>query len=287
MGQIRILPDNVANKIAAGEVVERPASAVKELVENALDAGASRIRIEVEAGGKKLVRVADDGCGMLRDDALLAFERHATSKLRTAEDLLSVATLGFRGEAMPSVAAVSRLVMETCAAEQPVGTRLEIHGGRLRDVRDAGLPAGTCVTVRDLFYNIPARRKFLRTDATELGRIASLVTHYALAHPERHLTLSSNNGELLSVTPVQTHRERLFQVFGAETLEQLVELAALETQLVLPAVTSAPPGFTPEHPRARRLRRGAADHRQDPAPGRLCLPAPGAEGQPQFHFYLR
>ena len=210
MGKIRILPDSVANKIAAGEVVERPASAVKELVENALDAGASHVRIEVEAGGKKLVRVADDGCGMVRDDALLAFERHATSKLRTAEDLLSVATLGFRGEALPSIAAVSRLVLETRMAEELSGARLEIHGGRLRDVRDAGLPVGTCVTVRDLFYNLPARRKFLRTEATELGHVASLATHYALAHPERHFTLLSSGGELLNVTPVETLRERLF-----------------------------------------------------------------------------
>ena len=248
MGKIRILPDNVANKIAAGEVVERPASAVKELVENALDAGASHIRVEVEAGGKRLVRVADDGCGMLRDDALLAFERHATSKLRAADDLLSVATLGFRGEALPSIAAVSRLVLETRLAEEPSGTRLEINGGRMRDVRDAGLPVGTCVTVRQLFYNIPARRKFLRTEATELGHIASLATHYALAHPERHFTLSSTGGELLNVTPVQTQRERMFQVFGADTLEQLVELDAIETKLVLPAVTSALPGFAPSHP---------------------------------------
>ena len=247
MGKIRILPDSVANKIAAGEVVERPASAVKELVENALDAGASRVRIEVEAGGRRLVRVADDGCGMLRDDALLAFERHATSKLRSADDLLSVATLGFRGEALPSIAAVSRLVLETRPAEGPSGTRLEVHGGRLRDVRDAGLPVGTCVTVRDLFYNIPARRKFLRKEATELGHVASLVTHYALAHPERHLTLSSSSGELLNVTPVQTQRERLFQVFGADMLDQLVELGTIETKLVLPAPTSVLPGFTPEH----------------------------------------
>jgi len=249
MGRIRILPDSIANKIAAGEVVERPASVVKELVENALDAGASRIRIEVEAGGKRLVRVVDDGQGMGRDDAMLAFERHATSKLRAAEDLLSVATLGFRGEALPSIAAVSRLVLETRSAEQTSGTRVEIHGGRLRDVREGGLPVGTGVTVRDLFYNIPARRKFLRSEATELGHVASLATHYALAHPERHFTLTTATGELLNVTPVATHRERLFQVFGPETLEQLVELGGIETQLVLPAPTSAPPsGFTPQYP---------------------------------------
>ncbi len=249
MGKIRILPDAIANKIAAGEVVERPASAVKELVENALDAGASSVRVQVEAGGKKLIRVVDDGLGMMRDDALLAFERHATSKLRTADDLLSVATLGFRGEALPSIAAVSRLVMETRSAEEPSGTRLEINGGRLVDVRDAGLPVGTSVTARDLFYNIPARRKFLRSEPTELAHVASLVTHYALAHPERHFALFASTGELLNVTPVETHRERLFQVFGAETLEQLVDLGTLETELVIPGPASAPPsGFTPEHP---------------------------------------
>src|SRR5512140_2410161 len=174
MGKIRILPDNIANKIAAGEVGERPASAVKELLENALD-----------AGGSRRIRVTDDGCGMVRDDALLAFERHATSKLRTADDLMSVSRLGFRGEALPSIAAVARLLLETRAAEQGSGTRIEIHGGRMLDVREAGLPVGTSITVRDLFYNIPARRKFLRSEPTELSHVASLVTHYALAHPER------------------------------------------------------------------------------------------------------
>jgi DNA mismatch repair protein MutL len=248
MGRIRILPDNIANKIAAGEVVERPASAVKELLENSLDAGAMRIRVEIEAGGKRLIRVTDDGCGMVRDDAMLAFERHATSKLRTADDLMSVSTLGFRGEALPSIAAVSRLLLETRAAEQASGTRIEIHGGRMLDVREAGLPTGTSISVRDLFYNIPARRKFLRSESTELGHVASLVTHYALAHPDRQFALSSSAGELLNVSPVPTLRERLFQIFGADTLDQLVDLGTIESELVLPAPTSAPPpGFTPEH----------------------------------------
>src|SRR5881397_2439092 len=169
MSRIRILPEAVANKIAAGEVVERPASVVKELLENAIDAGAKTIRVETESGGRRMIRVIDDGHGMAHDDALLAFERHATSKLRTADDLLSVATLGFRGEALPSIAAVSRLVLETRAAGEDSGTRVEINGGRLIDVREAGLPPGTSVTVRDLFYNIPARRKFLRSEATELA----------------------------------------------------------------------------------------------------------------------
>lgn len=161
MGRIRILSDVVANQIAAGEVVERPASVVKELLENSLDAGATRIRIEVEAGGRKLIRIADNGHGMVKDDALLAFERHATSKLRTSDDLLSIATLGFRGEALPSIASVSRLQLETRVAEEPSGTLVEIAGGNILRVEDAGLPIGTTITIRDLFFNTPARRKFL------------------------------------------------------------------------------------------------------------------------------
>src|SRR5208282_6099687 len=155
MGRIRILSDQVANQIAAGEVVDRPASVVKELLENALDAGATRIRVEVEAGGRKLIRIADDGHGMSRDDALLAFERHATSKLRTADDLLSIATLGFRGEALPSIASISRLVLETRTAEEEQGTRVEFAGGKLLGVKPAGVPAGTSISVGDIFYCVP------------------------------------------------------------------------------------------------------------------------------------
>src|SRR5215471_13693231 len=166
MGRIRILSDLVANQIAAGEVVERPASVVKELLENSLDAGATRIRIEIEAGGRKLIRITDNGHGMMSDDALLAFERHATSKLRTSDDLLSIATLGFRGEALPSIASVSRLQLETRVAEEPSGTIVEIAGGNIHRVEPAGLPVGTTITIRDLFYNTPARRKFLRSEQT-------------------------------------------------------------------------------------------------------------------------
>jgi hypothetical protein len=185
MGRIRILPDQVANKIAAGEVVERPASVVKELLENSLDAGATDLRVEVESGGRRLIRMVDDGCGMLRDDALLAFERHATSKLRDVKDLLSISTLGFRGEALPSIASVSRLLLETRSAEETTGTRIEIAGGKMLRCEEAALGGGTVITVRDLFYNVPARSKFLRTEQTELAHIASLVTHYSLAHPGR------------------------------------------------------------------------------------------------------
>src|SRR5574337_635264 len=164
MTRIRILPESVANKIAAGEVVERPASVVKELLENALDAGANTIRIETEVGGKRMIRVVDDGHGMTHDDALLAFERHATSKLRTADDLLSIATLGFRGEALPSVAAVSRLLLETRAAEEEQGTRIQLAGGKMLRVKPAGVPVGTSVSVADIFYCVPARRKFLKSE---------------------------------------------------------------------------------------------------------------------------
>jgi len=227
MGRIHVLSENVANKIAAGEVVERPASVVKELLENALDAGARRIRVNVEAGGKKLIQVTDDGCGMVRDDAMLAFERHATSKIRNADDLLTIATLGFRGEALPSIASVSRLRLETRAAEDPAGTIVEIAGGKILAVEEAGLPLGTCITVRDLFYNIPARRKFLKAESTELSHIASLVTHYTLAHPEMHWELHSATNAMLVAPPVADHSQRIYQVFGKETLDQLIAVSAL------------------------------------------------------------
>jgi DNA mismatch repair protein MutL len=224
MGRIRILSDDVANKIAAGEVVERPASVVKELLENSLDAGASHLRIEVESGGRRLIRVTDDGCGMLRDDAMLAFERHATSKLTSAKDLLSISTLGFRGEALPSIGSVSRLLLETRAAEEATGARVEVAGGKMLRSEEAALAPGTQITVRDLFYNVPARKKFLRSDQTELAHIASLVTHYSLASPDRTFLLASDGKELLSVTPVEKLRDRVYQVFGSQTLDELVDL---------------------------------------------------------------
>jgi DNA mismatch repair protein MutL len=226
MGRIRILSDQVANQIAAGEVVDRPASVVKELLENALDAGATRIRVEVEAGGRKLIRITDNGHGMNRDDALLAFERHATSKLRTADDLLSIATLGFRGEALPSIASVSRLLLETCEPESGAGTRIEIAGGKILRVEDAALPAGTSISVQDLFFNTPARRKFLRAESTELAHVTALVTHYALVHPEKHFELLSATHTLLQAPPVGRPAERIYQIFGADTLAQLLPVAA-------------------------------------------------------------
>jgi len=216
MGRIHVLSEDVANKIAAGEVVERPASVVKELIENSLDAGATRVRVDVEGGGRKLIQVTDNGCGMVRDDALLAFERHATSKLTHDDDLLSISTLGFRGEALPSIASVSRLRLETRDAAEPSGTVVEIAGGRMLTVEEAGLPAGTSISVRDLYFNTPARRKFLKAETTELSHIASLVTHYALAHPEMHWELHSTSNAMLTAPPVANHAERIFQIFGKQ-----------------------------------------------------------------------
>jgi DNA mismatch repair protein MutL len=226
MGRIRVLPDQVANQIAAGEVVDRPASVVKELLENSLDAGASRIRVEVEAGGRRLIRVSDDGQGMNRDDALLAFERHATSKLRTVNDLLSIATLGFRGEALPSIASVARVKLETSTGDESAGTVIEIAGGKILQVEEAALPRGTTLAVSDLFFNTPARRKFLRAESTELAHVTALVTHYALAHPEKHFDLLSSSHTLLSAPPVSRSAERIYQIFGKETLAQLLSVAA-------------------------------------------------------------
>ncbi|HEY1903511.1 MAG TPA: DNA mismatch repair endonuclease MutL, partial [Terracidiphilus sp.] len=235
-----VLSENVANKIAAGEVVERPASVVKELLENSLDAGAKRVRLNVEAGGKRLIQIIDDGCGMLRDDALLAFERHATSKIRNAEDLLTIGTLGFRGEALPSIASVSRVTLETATGEDPSGTRMEIAGGKILHVDDAALPRGTTLAVADLFFNTPARRKFLRAESTELAHVTALVTHYALVHPEKHFELISATHTIVSAPPVARTAERIYQIFGKDTLAQLLPVAA-ETPLARAGLPEPPP----------------------------------------------
>ena len=268
MGRIRILSDVVANQIAAGEVVERPASVVKELLENSLDAGATRIRIEVEAGGRKLIRIVDNGHGMVRDDALLAFERHATSKLRTSDDLLSIATLGFRGEALPSIASVSRLTLQTRASAangeaaangepDPSGTLIEIAGGNIIRVEDAGIPPGTTITIRDLFFNTPARRKFLRSEQTELSHIAALVTHYALAHPTKHFELHSATQALLVAPAVPNAADRLFQIFGRDTFHLMLPTAA-ELDFSHAGIPEPPPwrrdaDYTPPTPGCLRI----------------------------------
>jgi DNA mismatch repair protein MutL len=247
MSRIRILPEAVANKIAAGEVVERPASVVKELLENALDAGAKTIRIEIESGGKRMIRVIDDGHGMTHDDALLAFERHATSKLRSADDLLSIATLGFRGEALPTIAAVSRLLLETRDADEAEGTRIEFANGKLVGVKPAGLPAGTTLSVADLFYSVPARRKFLKSDTTELGHIASLVTHYALANPDKQFVLSTPTQTIIDCPRAEKLADRVYQLFGWQALDELVEMPAVSAPF-RSAITE--PALDPEEEKA-------------------------------------
>jgi DNA mismatch repair protein MutL len=224
MSKIRVLPDSLANKIAAGEVVERPSSVVKELLENALDAGARTINIEVEAGGKRFIRVIDDGEGMTRDDAILAFERHATSKLGSAQDLEAISTLGFRGEALPSIASVSRLFLRTKTARDSEGTEVEFNAGKLIAVRDIAFPGGAEVEVRDLFLNVPARRKFLKSDATESFHITNLVQHYALANPQFSFLLVSNGRDVIRVTPAASLKERAYQVLGGALLDKLVEV---------------------------------------------------------------
>jgi len=224
MSKIRVLSDHVANQIAAGEVVERPASVAKELVENSIDAGARRVEVDVEAGGRRLLRVSDDGCGMTRDDAVLAFERHATSKITSAEDLERISTLGFRGEALASIASVARVELVTQQEGETEGTRVLIEGGRMRDVAPSARPAGTTISVRDLFFNVPARRKFLRSEATESFHLANLVTHYALAHPEISFALTNNGREVLRASAAENLRERAYQIFGAEFLENLLEV---------------------------------------------------------------
>ena len=222
MSKIRVLSDHIANQIAAGEVVERPASVAKELVENAIDAGATRITVDFEAGGRRLLKVSDDGEGMIRDDCLLAFERHATSKISKAEDLGAIGTLGFRGEALASIASVARVELISRTEDAGAGTRLTIEGGRMRDVKDAAHPRGTSIIVRDLFFNVPARRKFLRSEATESFHLTNLLTHYALAHPEITVTLTNNGREILRAPVARDLRERAYQIFGEQFLENLL-----------------------------------------------------------------
>jgi DNA mismatch repair protein MutL len=242
MSKIRVLPEILANKIAAGEIVERPASVVKELLENSIDAGARAIAIEIDTGGKRRIIVRDDGEGMSHDDAILAFEHHATSKIQKAEDLSAITTLGFRGEALPSIAAISRLTLRTKSRsqEEAPGTEVEIQGGAIRAVKPVSWDRGTEVLVRDLFFNVPARRKFLRSNETEVGHITRLVTHYALAHPEIRLKLVSEGRTLFDVVSVETLRERIHQLFGEEFLENLVELDGASGSTHLTGFTSRP-----------------------------------------------
>jgi len=224
MGLIRVLPDILASQVAAGEVVERPASVVKELVENSIDAGAREVRVDVDRGGTALIRVADDGSGMNRDDALLSLERHATSKLREAGDLATIRTLGFRGEAVPSIASVSRFRMITRRAEDVAGTEIVVDGGKVRDVREAGRAPGTTIEARALFFNIPARRKFLRAESTESAHIEHQLRLHALAAPQVRFRLRRDEREIFDLPAVKHALDRVRQMLGPELGRELIPL---------------------------------------------------------------
>ncbi len=219
-----MLPDHVINKIAAGEVIERPASVVKELVENAIDAGATQVDVEVVQGGMQLIAISDNGSGMGRDDAMLSIERHATSKIRTAEQVEAISTLGFRGEALSSISAVSRFTLITRPAEELSGTQILIAGGKMQDVADAGCPPGTRFEVRNLFFNVPARRKFLRTEATELAQIRQLFAVYALAHPETGLRFISDGREVYNLPGGSNLADRIMALYSPSFLSNLRQL---------------------------------------------------------------
>ncbi len=243
MGRIAILPENVTEKIAAGEVIERPASVVKELIENALDASATEIEIEILGAGKRFISVRDNGTGILREDLRVAVQRHATSKVSSEEDLYRLRTLGFRGEALASVAAVSRLRILSRAKEEETGGVLEIHGGRLIEEGPA-VTVGTTVEVRDLFYNTPARRKFLKSDRTEFYHIFNTVTEVALCYPEIRFILKADRQEVLNLSPVETPQERILQVFGSELVESLLEVQKGSLHLFTSKVESLKRGRT-------------------------------------------
>jgi len=246
MRKIHLLPDDVARKIAAGEVIERPVSVVKELVENSLDAGATAVRIEIADGGKALIKVQDDGAGMDREDAALCFRRHSTSKIAREEDLERIATLGFRGEALASIAAVSRLVLRTYDGAADRGTMIEREGERLVAVTDIAFPRGTSVEVRDLFFNLPARRKFLRPASSEFGPVAKYVTQAALGAPGVRFTLIHGGRETIACPPVATLRERIFQLFGKKMIDGLMDVAADDGGARLEGLASRPLGGRPD-----------------------------------------
>lgn len=234
MNQIKVLSEEVANRIAAGEVVERPASVVKELVENAIDSGARSITVEVEAGGKKLIRITDDGCGMTEDDALTAFERHATSKIRTVNDIFSISTLGFRGEALPSIASVARLTMITRTEEDDLATRLEFDGGVLRDLDKTSANRGTSITVKSLFANVPARRNFLKSEKVEYKHIINYVHYQALVYPHIHIRLYHNGKQRLNYPSVDGRKKRMLTIFGSSFEHQdMIPLDFTDTNIRL------------------------------------------------------
>jgi DNA mismatch repair protein MutL len=237
---VHLLPDGIAQKIAAGEVIERPASVVKELVENSLDAGATDIRVELEEGGKGLIKVSDDGTGMSRADASLCFKRHSTSKISVEEDLERISTLGFRGEALASIAAVSRLSLRTYDGCEPGATMIEREGEKLIAVKDVAAPKGTAVEVRDLFFNLPARRKFLRSGQAELGHITKYLTLAALANPKLRFCLFHGGREIFACPPVQSLRERVFQLYGKSVVDALMDIVSAEGEARLHGCVSKP-----------------------------------------------
>jgi DNA mismatch repair protein MutL len=249
VGKISRLPADLANQIAAGEVVERPASVVKELVENAIDAGATRLTIHVELGGKKQVRVEDDGEGMEPEDARLALERHATSKIRRADDLAAIATLGFRGEALPSIASVSHFVLRTRARGQQSGTEIRVNGGAIASVSEVGVPEGTRVEVNDLFYNLPARRKFLKADGAESAQVSRIVTQLALANPQIGFTLTSAGRTVVQCPPAVSLRDRLYQLYGerSDLLEVRKEAGGLRLSGYIAALAEQGPARGPQN----------------------------------------
>jgi len=241
MAHIIQLPSDVAQKIAAGEVVERPASVVKELLENALDAGASNIKVELSDGGKRLIRVTDDGFGMSREDARICFQRHSTSKLRSADDLDCIATLGFRGEALPSISSVSRVTLKTTAGPDDEGTQVKREADRELEVTTIAFPVGTQIEVEDLFFNLPARRKFLRSERAELSRISKIVTQAALANPEVGFSLQSGPRSVFRYPAVTGLKERLYQVYGRSLLDRLIAVECGEGEWRLSGFVSRPP----------------------------------------------
>jgi DNA mismatch repair protein MutL len=287
MGSIHKLPDHLVNQIAAGEVVERPSSVVKELVENALDAGAGSVEVELQGGGRRRVRVVDDGCGMTAEDARLALERHATSKIRTQDDLDAIGTLGFRGEALPAIASVSRLSLLTSTGEG-AGIRLEVEGGRLVREAPEARPRGTTVDVQDLFYNTPARAKFLRTVATELARSTEALHACALARPGIRFRMQHDGRELLRVAAAADTRDRVRQIFGADMAEGLIPVAAGRSPLSVSGFVSRP-AFS----RASRAAqfvfvngRQVSDRTLSHAIGQACRPHFPRERHPALFLFL-
>src|SRR2546428_557132 len=240
VGKIQVLPGEVVSRIAAGEVVERPAAVVKELIDNSLDAGSTRITIEVTDGGRRMIKVTDDGEGMGQADALLAFQRHATSKLRSEEDLLGIRTLGFRGEALPSIASVSKVRMVTACRHEPVGTRMLVTGGTITKTEEAAAAPGTQIEITDLFFNTPARRKFLKASTTEFSHLCQIVQQAALAWPRTQFRLRHNGRDVLEYSPVSSLRDRVLQIYGARFLKDIIAVREERPGFLLEGFTVNP-----------------------------------------------